>query len=127
MLANTAPVVLIIEDDAHIGGLVAQVLREAGLLPELVRDVGSARSWVEGGRLPAAVLSDLMVAGSAGPSELLAELAAIFPNIPTALMTGVPPRRRAALGVVHDRIIEKPFELETLLEVVGAMLAPRAT
>jgi DNA-binding NtrC family response regulator len=126
MLANSASVVLIIEDDAHIGGLVAQVLREAGFAPELVRDVGAARSWRENGRLPAAVLSDLMVAGSAGPSHLLAELSAIFPDVPTALMTGVPPRRRAALGVVHDRIIEKPFELETLLAVVGAMLPSRA-
>ena len=29
-------------------------------------------------------------------------------------MTGVPPRRRAALGVTHDAIVEKPFELEAL-------------
>ena len=41
-------------------------------------------------------------------------------------MTGVPPRRRAALGVTHDRVIEKPFELETLLDAVNAMLAARA-
>ena len=44
-----------------------------------------------------------MVAGSAGPERLPAELAAIFPDTPLALMTGVPPKRRAALGVTHDR------------------------
>ena len=38
-------------------------------------------------------------------------------------MTGVPPKRRAALGVTHDRVIEKPFELETLLASVAEMLA----
>ena len=38
-------------------------------------------------------------------------------------MTGVPRNRRAALGVTHARILEKPFELETLIDLVSAMLA----
>jgi DNA-binding NtrC family response regulator len=118
-------VILIIEDDAHIGGLVAQVLREAGFVPEQVRDVGLARSWADGGRAPAVVLSDLMVPGSAGPDKLPGELSTLFPGVPIALMTGVPPRRRAAMGVTHERIVEKPFEIETLLETIHAMLAAR--
>src|SRR4029077_16442730 len=120
-----AEVILVIEDDVHIGGLVVQVLREAGFAPALVRDVRAARAWRNDGNNPAAVLSDLMVAGSAGPAQLPAELAEIFRDAPLALMTGVPPRRRAALGVVHTRVIEKPFELETLLNTVSAMLAAR--
>ncbi len=63
-----------------------------------------------------------MVAGSAGPDRLPAELAAIFPHTPLALMTGVPRNRRVALGVTHPRVLEKPFELEMLLDVVSAML-----
>ena len=119
-------VILIIEDDVHIGGLVAEVLREAGHEPALVRDVRAARSWSDEGNRAAAVLSDLMVAGSAGPHRLPAELATIFPHTPLALMTGVPRNRRAALGVTHDRILEKPFELEALIDLVDGMLAPRA-
>ena len=122
MEVNHNKLVLVIEDDAHIGGLVAQVLREAGLEPWLVRDVTAARAWRADGHVPAAVLSDLMVGGSAGPSRMPDELAEIFPGVPIALMTGVPPRRRAALGVTHDRIIEKPFEIEALLELVHSML-----
>jgi DNA-binding NtrC family response regulator len=118
-------VILIIEDDVHIGGLVAQVLREAGHEPALVRDVRAARAWSADGHAPAAVLSDLMVVGSPGPARLAAELAEIFPGAPVALMTGVPRNRRAALGVTHDRIIEKPFELETLLDAVSDMLTAR--
>ena len=118
-------VILIIEDDAHIGGLVAQVLREAGFVPEQVRDVGVARNWADGGRAPAVVLSGLMVPGSPGPDKLPAELSALFPGVPIALMTGVPPRRRAAMGVTHERIVEKPFEIETLLDTITSMLAAR--
>ena len=65
-----------------------------------------------------------------GPNRIYAlgigrtfQLARIFPTAPIALMTGVPRNRRAALGVTHARIIEKPFELETLLDAVGSMLA----
>jgi len=118
-----AEVILVIEDDVHIGGLVVQVLREAGFAPALVRDVRAARDWSNEGNKPAAVLSDLMVAGSAGPARLPAELAEIFSGAPLALMTGVPPRRRAALGVTHARIIEKPFELEALIDTVHSMIA----
>jgi DNA-binding response OmpR family regulator len=119
-------IILIVEDDVHIGGLVSQVLREAGYRPELVRDVQGARAAAAGGEQPAAVLSDLMVAGSAGPERLAAEMAALFPGVPLTIMTGVPPKRRAALGVAHDRVIEKPFELEALLAAVRSMLAAGA-
>jgi DNA-binding NtrC family response regulator len=116
-------VILVIEDDVHIGGLVVQVLREAGFAPALVRDVRAARDWAGQGNKPAAVLSDLMVSGSAGPAQLPAELGEIFEGAPLALMTGVPPRRRAALGVTHQRIVEKPFELEALIATVHNMIA----
>jgi DNA-binding NtrC family response regulator len=122
---SDAEVILIIEDDVHIGGLVGQVLREAGYEPEVVRDVGAARALAARGLRPAAMLSDLMIAGSAGPEQLGGELAKLFPGVPFTLMTGVPPKRRAAMGVTHGRVLEKPFELEALLEAVSAMLAPR--
>src|SRR3954452_5630333 len=98
--------ILIIQDDQHIRGLLAQVLREAGYRPELVRDVHAARAEALRGLRPAGVLSDLMVSGSAGPAQLAAQLGALFPSVPITLMTGVPPKRRAALGVTHDRVIE---------------------
>jgi len=118
----SSEVILIIEDDVHIGGLVGQVLKEAGFAPEIVRDVESARALAAGGLRPAAMLSDLMIAGSAGPEHLRGEIQAIFPGVPLTLMTGVPPKRRALLGVDDDQILEKPFELEALLAVVRAMV-----
>lgn len=120
---NEGDVILVIEDDVHIGGLVAQVLKEAGYKIEIVRDVGAARGLAAAGFRPAAMLSDLMIAGSAGPERLPGELRALFPDVPLTIMTGVPPKRRALMGVEHDRVIEKPFELEALLEAVGEMVA----
>jgi DNA-binding response OmpR family regulator len=118
----SAEVILIIEDDVHIGGLVVQVLKEAGYAPEVVRDVEAARARARQGLRPAALLSDLMIAGSAGPGQLRGEMQGLFPGVPLTLMTGVPPKRRALLGVDDDSILEKPFELEALLAAVRAMV-----
>jgi DNA-binding response OmpR family regulator len=119
----SAAIILVIEDDLHIGGLVAQVLMEAGYKPEIVRDVGAARARAAEGLRPAAMLSDLMIAGSAGPEHLREEIQTLFPGVPLTLMTGVPPKRRQLLGVDDDQILEKPFELEALLAAVHGMVA----
>jgi DNA-binding response OmpR family regulator len=118
----SAEIILIIEDDVHIGGLCGQVLREAGYRPEIVRDVDAARGLAARGLRPAAMLSDLMIAGSAGPDRLAGELAVAFPGVPLTFMTGVPSKRRAAMGVDHERVLEKPFELEALIEAVRVMV-----
>ena len=39
-------------------------------------------------------------------------------------MTGVPRNRRATLGVAHGRILEKPFELDALVDLVNEMVLP---
>jgi DNA-binding NtrC family response regulator len=117
-----APLILIIEDDAHIGGLVSEVLREAGYAAVLVPDLNAAGAHGAAGMRPAAIISDLVVEGAAAPAKLAEQMAAIFPGVPLTLMTGVPPKRRAHLGVTHDRVLEKPFELGALLRAVESML-----
>ena len=116
------PLILIIEDDAHIGGLVCEVLRDAGYTAELLADLNAARARGPRPERPAAVISDLVVEGASDPARLASEIDAVFPGTPLTLMTGVPPKRRAHLGVAHDRILEKPFELEALLRAVASML-----
>jgi len=87
-----------------------------------VRKTPCATTPSRPGTKPAAMLSDLMITGSAGPEQLGAELAMLFPGVPLTLMTGVPPKRRAAMGVTHERVLEKPFELEALLAAVAVMI-----
>ncbi len=118
--------ILVIEDDLHIGGLVVQVLREAGYAVKLVQGVDGARAEQAAGLQPAAVISDIVVAGAGAPAEIAATIGGIFPDVPLTLMTGVPRKRRAHLGITHDRILEKPFELEALLGAVQSMIRARA-
>jgi DNA-binding NtrC family response regulator len=116
--------ILIIEDDLRIARLVAEVLDEAGYATHLVADLNAARAFKSAGGEPTGVISDLVVEGSNDPAGLADAIDAIFPGVPLTLMTGVPPKRRAHLGVVHERVLEKPFELTALLSSVSAMVGP---
>jgi len=121
-----APLILIIEDDSHIGGLVSEVLREASYRVELVANIEAARANAASALRPNAIISDLLVAGSGPPADVANQIDALFPGTPLTLMTGVPRNRRTQMGVTHPRILEKPFELDELLSVVREMLALRA-
>ena len=87
-------------------------------------DLGNARTFAADGGHPGAIISDLVVTDAGDPALLAKAIADIFPGVPLALMTGVPPNRRAQLGVTHDRVLEKPFELEALLQTVTDMAGP---
>ena len=119
-----AKLILIIEDDLRIAALVAEVLREAGYAAQVVPDLGNARTFAAEGGHQRAIISDLVVTDAGDPSLVVAALEEIFPGVPLALMTGVPPNRRAQLGVTHDRVLEKPFELAALLQTVTDMAGP---
>ena len=119
-----AKLILIIEDDLRIAALVAEVLREAGYAAHVVPDLGNARTFSVEGLQPRAIISDLVVADAGDPALLAKAIENIFPGVPLALMTGVPPNRRAQLGVTHHRVLEKPFELSALLQTVTDMAGP---
>jgi DNA-binding response OmpR family regulator len=122
-----APLILIIEDDSHIGGLVCEVLREAGYRTHLLPDANAARTREALLLRPDALISDLVVDGIGPPAEVASQLGRIFPGVPLTLMTGVPPNRRLQLGVNHALVLEKPFDLETLLDAVVSMVGrPRS-
>jgi DNA-binding NtrC family response regulator len=121
-----AKLILIIEDDFRIAGLVAEVLQDAGYATHLVSHLGAARTFGDEGGRPDGIISDLVVEGAGDPARLSTEIGAIFPGVPLTLMTGVPPNRRAHLGVIHDRVLEKPFELSSLLGAVESMVSGAA-
>src|SRR5436190_532248 len=121
-------VILVIEDDVHIGGLVVQVLREAGFAPALVRDVRAAREWAQEGNKPAAggeAAAPLAVAiGNfdgvhLGHGALLAEVRARAARLgaQSAVLTFTPhPARLFA----PDRAPPLIMSLERRLELIAA-------
>jgi DNA-binding response OmpR family regulator len=112
--------VLVVEDDAAIRGLVAEVLNDAGYLV-LEADRGHAALRLAQQHLPSVVLTDHMLPDMSG-LDLLEQLKvrAASRFIPVMLVSG-----RAHQLAEHDhgadRLLAKPFDIDVLLEHVDAL------
>ncbi len=116
--------VLIVEDDADIGGLVVHYLEKAGFVAELERNGGKALSRVEA-FVPDLLILDLMLPGLSG-IEICAALRA---NARTSAMPIIILTARAeeaerihGLDVGADDYVTKPFSPNELVARVRALL-----
>ncbi|MEK8214024.1 MULTISPECIES: response regulator transcription factor [unclassified Paenibacillus] len=114
--------IAIIEDDEHIGNILAETLTREGY------DVVRAYSGTEAILLfqqwtPDLVLLDLMLPGRSG-EELLPELKGI-PVIVVSAKAGIDDRVNSLLGGAAD-YITKPFEIKELLARITVQLRSRS-
>lgn len=119
-------VILVVDDEPDVRGLLREVLRTAGFAPLSAQDGDEALAVVQHleGRVDL-VLTDVMMPMVDGPT-LARRLAKDWPSLPVLFMTGYPAETLAALGYlsVETPRIEKPFELRQLLAVIRAALEP---
>jgi CheY-like chemotaxis protein len=111
--------VLVIEDDPGVRGLVQTILEDEGLEIVLAAD-GEEGLRVAREADPAVVLIDVMMPGLGGP-EVLRRLRGKDGSLPFAVvvLTGAVEsveRLRSELGA--DAIVEKPFDITTLAQLV---------
>ena len=123
--------VLIVEDDADIGGLIAHYLEKAGYGSELVRNGGAALARVEAFQ-PDLLILDLMLPGLSGIEICTALRASARTSaMPIIMLTarGEESERIHGLEVGADDYMTKPFSPNELVARVRALLrrtAPRA-
>lgn len=126
-MATEAPQrLLLIEDDARLRATLSELLRQSGF------EVAEAEEGEEGLRLhrqqPAdLVITDLIMPGREGMETIL-ELKRIEPGIKIIAMSGGGRVRAAeylpvAAAAGADRVLEKPFGIERLLELIRELLA----
>lgn len=107
--------ILVIEDDADVRSALAEALRDAGLCVDLAADGAEALEQLRAGPAPSVIVLDLRMPRLGG-IELLRELRADprFEHLPVITMTaGTDPGDGRVLA--H---LEKPFDLDDLLEIV---------
>ena len=114
-MSQTAPHVLLVEDDPTLGLLLHDVLRLDGFKATLVRDGREALPTFNAGRFDLALL-DVMLPGRDG-FELTQDLRTVAPHLPIVLLTA----RDRVEDRVHglkcgaDDYVIKPFDNEELL------------
>ena len=113
-MSERRPVVLLVDDEAHILSALQRTLRREGY-ELLARTSPSEALRVLAARAVDVVVSDQKMPGGSG-IELLREIAARQPSTKRVLLTGwpeeVPERERAAARL--DAILPKPWDEEAL-------------
>jgi GAF domain-containing protein/ActR/RegA family two-component response regulator/anti-sigma regulatory factor (Ser/Thr protein kinase) len=120
--------VLVIDDEAAVRDLIADILRAAGHIPLPAEDGPTGLSLMEqNGPLDLALI-DLGLPGLSG-WEVAARLRASWPELPLVLITGwgdrLDPAEIDRSGI--SEVIAKPFQAEQILRVVAEQASPRRT
>jgi DNA-binding NtrC family response regulator len=116
--------ILLVDDNAFVREMLAELLRDAGL------DVREVPTGDEALELLSTVTVDIVATGHRMPGSFDGRLLARaisekFPNVPVLLMTGgLPAHVRGSPGVVWPEIV-KPFRVEQLLKRIDEALASR--
>jgi CheY-like chemotaxis protein len=116
---------LLIEDEAEVQAVLAEMLREAGYDVAVAKDGLEGIERCERERVDI-VLSDISMPGISG-WDVAARLRARHPHIPIGFVTGwgdqLDPERLAAAGV--DFVVAKPFQAQDMLRHVAQALMRR--
>ncbi len=117
--------ILLVEDDSGIRESVAEVLELEGYRVSAVGNGSDALEWLAR-EVPDVLLVDLVMPVMSG-GELLARVKADprLADVPAILMTAAIPTAQSPVPAA-DATLAKPFELDTLLEVVGRLSRARA-
>ena len=114
--------ILVIDDDADIGDVVATFLEEEGYAVTVVTSITSGLETAQSAR-PDLILLDLSVGGRSGTGFVEAYRALPSSTAPVILMSGHAQLARVAAQLHADGFLEKPFDLLVLLDTVEQAVA----
>jgi DNA-binding response OmpR family regulator len=117
---------LVVDDDADVGDMLADVLRDEGHTVRVARD-GAQGLKVLAERLPDAVLLDVEMPLLTGPEMALRMFLDDCgqEDIPIVLQSGVKDLIAVAALVNTPYFLTKPFTVEEMLTVLGRALLER--
>jgi CheY-like chemotaxis protein len=116
--------ILVIEDDADVREALATVLGDAGLSVHLAADGRVGLEHLRSGARPSVIVLDLRMPRLCG-GEFLREMRADprFEHIPVITMTAGLDTPGADDSLAH---LQKPFDVEDLLDIVLSLAEPEA-
>ena len=109
--------VLIVEDEAHLAGLLSDVLQAAGY-DVVLATAGRAAERVQE-TVPSAIVMDYLMPGLNG-AQVVERIRGLVPDKapPVILVTGLSNARELARKVGADAYLRKPFDVDKLVKLV---------
>lgn len=115
--------VLLVEDNAALRETSSAILAAAGFEVRQADCVREARSWLQTGRMPDALLTDINLGEGPDGFDLAREARALNPDLPVVYMSALCAGRFAAEGVSSARFVGKPFTARDMLIALTQVLA----
>lgn len=118
--------ILIVDDEPDILEFLQIIFEEAGFLV-VTTEKGDYLGKLKGGPLPDLVLLDMLLSGKDG-REIVKQLKSQTrtKHIPVIMFSAHPSAEKTALEAGADDFVEKPFDIDTLLEKVQRLISHAA-
>lgn len=122
------PHILVVDDDLDILDAIGAVLEDAGYRVKTTEKADYAEALPDAnGDLPDLIILDVLLSGKDG--RLICRKLKEQPethHIPILMISAHPNAERSVAEVGADAFLAKPFDIETLLTLVEALLNPPA-
>ena len=116
-------IILVVEDDQLVQGLVEEALSEAGFEPAIAASGEEAVTLLKGGLSKyRALVTDINLRGTMGGWEVAKVAREIDPEFPIIYMTGASADQYASHGVPNSILLTKPFAPAQLITAVSQLL-----
>jgi CheY-like chemotaxis protein len=111
--------ILIVEDEKLVRNELAEELRDQGFKVAVAANGSDAMAWLERGLAPSVILLDLVMPVMDGWEFRQKQLAdPRFAPIPVVVVSGSAESPAAVASLRPDRVVRKPYALDTLLDVL---------
>jgi DNA-binding response OmpR family regulator len=117
------PIILVIEDDEAVQGLVADAVNEGGFEVATARTGEEAVTLLKGRQTQyRALVTDIKLLGRFNGWEVARAAREIDPNFPVVYMTGAAALDWAVFGVPNSILLRKPFAPAQIVTAVSQLL-----
>jgi DNA-binding response OmpR family regulator len=117
------PVVLVIEDDEAIQGVVEDALIEAGFEPAIAASGEEAITLLKGGRTQyRALVTDIALRGTMDGWQVARQAREAYPSFPVIYITAANADQWTSQGVPDSILLCKPFAPAQLVTAVSTLL-----
>jgi DNA-binding response OmpR family regulator len=117
------PLILVVEDEYPLQGLVEDALTEGGFESDILSSGEEALTLFKGGtKNYKALVTDVCLKGRMNGWEVAKQIREIDPGCPVIYMTGAAADQWASQGVPNSILLQKPFAPAQLVTAVSQLL-----